>query len=88
MCDNVQPRNAYNKNYFYDHKNKMPNMTHICFYCNIIDHAPKTYNIKKIDVPSGKYVWIEKGNNPIGPKHCWIPRNSYFVSFCICTCKS
>lgn len=27
VCDDVQPRNAYNNNYFYDHKKRTPNTT-------------------------------------------------------------
>lgn len=39
-------------------------MTHTYFYRNMIGHTSKTCFIKKLDVPSGKYVWIEILNKP------------------------
>lgn len=77
VCYNVQLRNAYNKNYFYDHKTKMPYMIHTYFYYNSKGHTPNACHMRKISLPSEKYAWIEKETSKKGSKEFWICRKKH-----------
>jgi hypothetical protein len=77
---------CYNKNYSNVRNNsykkissKISNSYHkpTCFYCNIIGHTPNACYIKNVGVPNGKFIWVEKGTNPQGPKEKWGPRKYY-----------
>ncbi|KAK2402034.1 gag-protease polyprotein [Trifolium repens] len=49
------------------------NFVPTCFYCGISGHTPNACYGRNFSVPSGHYVWVEKGTNYEGPKATWVP---------------
>ncbi|KAF1855620.1 hypothetical protein Lal_00042356 [Lupinus albus] len=69
-------KHAASKSHVINHK--LPT----CFYCGVHGHTSSSCYIKRLGVPSGKYVWVAKCapssvTNKKGPNITWVPKSKY-----------
>lgn len=72
----IYPLRSYIKNNF-SVSNDKNFFKPTCFYVNFKGHASNACYIRNIGLPSGNYVWVDKGTNPRGSKENWVPKKKF-----------